>query len=67
MTFLGVDEDRIVEQLKPELQKVVEAVVGLASTLVLATIICTLVYICRQWKEERRARESHSKRMMAER
>lgn len=67
MTFLGVDEDKIVEQLKPELQKVVDAITGLAGTLVLATIICAIVYIYRQLKEERRATESHSRRMMAER
>ncbi|KAI6099701.1 hypothetical protein EDD16DRAFT_1518513 [Pisolithus croceorrhizus] len=61
------DEDKIVEKLKPELRKLVDAVTGLASTLALATIICTVVYIYRQLKEERRAKEFHSKRMMAER
>lgn len=66
MSFLGVDEDKIVEQLKPELQKLVDAVTGLASTLALATIICAIVYIYRQLKEERRAKEYHSRRMMAE-
>lgn len=64
MSFLGVDEDRIVEQLKPELQKLVDSVMSLASTLVLAIIICTIVYIYRQMKEEKRAKELHSRRMV---
>lgn len=64
MSFLGVDEDRIVEQLKPELQKLVDSVMSLASTLVLAIITCTIVYIYRQMKEEKRAKELHSRRMV---
>ncbi|KAG6329241.1 hypothetical protein ID866_9847 [Astraeus odoratus] len=63
MTFLGVDEDRVVRQLKPDLQRLVDSIIAEMLTLVLAIVVCAVVYVTRQIMEEGRARELHAKRV----
>ena len=60
MTFLGVDEDRIVRQLMPELRRVTASFEALMQVLMSAAVICLVVYIWRQLAEEQRAGEVHS-------
>ena len=44
MTFLGVDEDRIVRQLMPELRRVNASFEALVQVLMSAAVICLVVY-----------------------
>lgn len=60
---LLVDEDKIVKQLKPELQRLVNAIVRWMVALTWATIICAAVFVFRQMMEEKRARQLHFRRM----
>ncbi|KAG6329240.1 hypothetical protein ID866_9846, partial [Astraeus odoratus] len=64
MTLFGIAEDKIVRQLKPDLQKLVDSVASLTRTLALVAVVCTMIFAFRQAMEEKRAREFHEKRMM---
>lgn len=60
MTFLGVDEDRIVQQILPELQRISSSFEALMHTLIWAVLICLAIYIWRQRAEEKRAKQVHA-------
>ena len=53
---LLVDEDKIVKQLKPELQRLVNAIVRWMVALTWATIICAAVFVFRQMMEEKESK-----------
>lgn len=63
MGFLGIDEDRIIQQIMPELQRITTSFETLMIALIWAVIICLVIYIWRQRAEEKRAKEIHAANM----
>ncbi len=63
MGFLGVDEDKIIQQIMPELQRITTSFETLMHALFWAVIICLMIYIWRQRAGEKRAKEIHAVNM----
>lgn len=57
MTFLGIDEDKIVQQLMPELQRVTTSFEWLMHVLAWSAAIHLMIHIWRQWKNNKRVSE----------
>jgi cell division protein FtsL len=57
MTFFGSDEDRIVQQLMPELQRVTTSFEWLMHVLAWSVAIHLMIHIWRQWKNNKRVSE----------
>lgn len=57
MTFFGIDEDRIVQQLMPELQRVTASFEWLMHVLAWSAAIHLMIHVWRQWKNNKRVSE----------
>lgn len=57
MTFFGIDEGRIVQQIMPELQKVTTSFEWLMHVLAWSVAIHLMIHIWRQWKNIKRVSE----------
>lgn len=57
MTFFGIDEDRIVRQLMPELQRLTASFQWLMRIVACAVVILLVMHIWRLGEDDRRAKE----------
>ncbi|KIJ66683.1 hypothetical protein HYDPIDRAFT_108595 [Hydnomerulius pinastri MD-312] len=63
---LFFNEEEIVgfamEQLKPELQRLIDSIERLMMALIVSIVMCTITYIFRETRKEKREREMHLRR-----